>query len=203
MGRKLFKKNGYIYDEYGAPVNLSTNSSIDKVKGFRTKVGSNIVNSSYQRKSQLNTFQRWSTSYTMYPTLSQEKSQYIQTSSIKKCVKNIDYGASDGPFYELTENYQNNTFDQLCSLSNPCIPFESALVKYKPTLLVSVFRNAVNGSTITQFGECDKVVFNAEFSFSLVFKNLKADRYVYNYNIILYKVCLLIKLQCKCNSEGG
>lgn len=153
---------------------------------WRTKIGCNIVNATQAKKSSLNNYQRWNSFMSIYPSLLNEKSQYISTGDIKNYLSNIDY--SNGT-YTISDQYMS-TVNDLLSTTNPVIPFESPSLRFKPVLLVGVFSNSLTNGNVTQFARTDPVIFNAEFSISVTFKNLKANRYVYiicifNMNMIL------------------
>lgn len=153
------------------------------VKKWKTKIGSSIVKVTGAKKSQISSFQRWNYSTYLYPSLLQEKSQYITTSDIRRFNRSFDVNTSE---FTLTDVYNNSNINDIYNSSNPAVPFESSSVKFKPTLLVGVFQNGfsqVSGAEygdITQYGACSPVIFNAEFSITCSFKNLKGVRYVIN-----------------------
>ena len=156
----------------------------DKAISYNIKIGRNIVNASDQRKSQLNSFQRWNSFLSNYPSLLAEKSQYIATADIERTVKSVN---SDSGLHYFTDNYRYAGVNTVES-NNPCLVFESSSIKYKPCLIVGVFSNSVDlNGNITQYGKTQPVIFNGEFSMSLTFKNLKAARYVY-YIIIIKNI---------------
>jgi len=163
-------KTGLSSDQYNVQYNNGSPVS------YNIKIGKNIVNASDQKKSQLNSFQRWNSFLSCYPSLLAEKSQYVATADIERTVKSIN---SDTGIHFLTDKYQYYNVNALES-NNPCLIFESSSIKYKPCLIVGVFSNSVDGNgNITQYGRTEAVIFNGEFSMSLTFKNLKAARYVY------------------------
>lgn len=134
-------------------------------------IGSGIVNNSTAQKSILNSFQRWNAYGSCYPYLLNEKSQYIQTSDIN--LFNTPLNESTN-FYEVTERYGEESMNSILAAPNPVIPFESTSCRFKPCLLVGVFSNGIVNGQITQYGKVDQpVIFNAEFTISLTFRNLK------------------------------
>lgn len=142
------------------------------VDGYYVQIGSNIVNATGVKKTQLNAFQRWQQTLSCYPQLQNEKGQYIATSSIRL----FEQGKKDNLI--TVNNEYNVTVNSLVSDSNPVIPFECSSVKFKPILLVGVFCNKYDSESgnLTQYGDCKPVIFNGEFSISVTFKNLKAAR---------------------------
>lgn len=140
------------------------------VQEWETVIGRGIVNNSSAKKSILNSFQRWNSYGAIYPSLAQETQQYIQTSDIN-VFANFDEGTRR---WDLTERYGDTCMNNILNLPNPVIPFESTSCRFKPCLLVGVFANGVIGNELSQFASVPgPVIFNAEFSFSLTFRNLK------------------------------
>ena len=72
--------------------------------------------------------------------------------------------------------YSDDVINDVISNPNPCIPFENVSIPWKPTLLVGVFKTNINGNTVEQYGSCETVVFNAEFTLPCTFKGLKGDK---------------------------
>ena len=166
-------RNQYrLYDVNGDEISEMNDDEFE-VKGYDVKIGSGIVNNSSAQKSQLNSFQRWNRTLKMYPSLMNEKSQYIQTSNIKRFYKSFNSNTS---MYELNDLYDHLCEADIISQPNPVIPFESTDVRFKPCLLVGVFSNGVDSNgQITQYGNTNPVIFNGEFSISCTFKNLKGS----------------------------
>lgn len=166
-----------LYDSSGNEI-PEMNDDEAEVKTWRTNIGSAIVKATGVVKNEINSFQRWRYSTYLYPSLLQEKQQYITTSDIKRFNKSFDVNSTK---FTVADRYNNQSPNGLYDSSNPVIPFESSNVKFKPTLLVGVFQNGLaenNGQygEITQYGKCNPVIFNAEFSISCSFKNLKGVR---------------------------
>ena len=140
---------------------------------YATVIGVNIVNCTGTDKSILNSFQKWTKYTSCYPNLLNEKAQYVSTSMF-----NI-YSAStnwrDG--LVTASSSSHNTVNDLLSSGNPCVPFESTSCRFKPTLLVGVFSNEISSvGNITQYGNTRPVVFNAEVTISVTFKDMKAAK---------------------------
>lgn len=148
------------------------------VKVFNYKIGKGIVNATGIAKSTVNATTRWSAAPYLYPSTNEEKSCYLSTGSF------ADFVAETNPtnnYQLLAPEFDGLTVQQLINSSNPCIPFESPLCKWKPCLLVGCFRSTIvtdettNKKSISQFSGCPPVLFNAEFSVDVTFRNLKAS----------------------------
>ena len=162
------------YDVFDAePKKIQENEYDDKpAMYYRTRIGSGIVNASTQKKSILNSYQKWTQYQSIYPMYGTEKTQFISTGDIQI----FETGVDRQGYHEISAFYAGNEFQNILSCINPCTPFESGSVRFKPCLLVSVFQNSLVGNTLTQYGDVpDPVVFNAEISCSLTFKNLKGS----------------------------
>lgn len=145
----------------------------DAVVGWKTRVGSGIVNSSGAKKTILNTFQRWNSYLNCYPSLMNEKSQYIQTGDIKQYTQSTNQTTS---YNMVNDQYDQRKVNDLIIDSNPVIPFESSSVRFKPCLLVGVFNNGLDqNGNITQYARVDPIIFNGEWSISCTFRNLKGS----------------------------
>lgn len=145
-----------------------------QVISYKNTIGSGIVNASQQTKSNLNSYQRWKQYLSCYPTLAQEKQQYLSTADIREFIKDPN---SVSNYKYLSEDLNLNV-NEIMNCSNPCSPFENTNIRFKPTLYVGVFKNTITGNNenarVLQYGNCDSVIFNAEISMSLTFKNMKA-----------------------------
>ena len=134
-------------------------------------LGDGIVNQTGVQKSILNSFQRWNSYGSLYPSLAQEKQQYLQTGDINIFDKKMN---QQNMLCEIQDRYKNNCVNSILSEPNPVIPFENNSIRFKPCLLVGVFSNAVSGKDISQFGKVEyPVVFNAEIQIAVTFRNLK------------------------------
>lgn len=161
----LFTKDRNNYTEI-PPAQIRTT----RLGAYRTKIGSKIVNKTGSEKSMINMFQKWKVFKSIYPSTINEKGQYIQTGDLKKFV---EVSHPETSYIDLTESSVNDYYS-LTGEVNPCIIFESSNCRFKPTLLVGVFRNEIlEGGNVTQYGRVDTVVFTGEFSISVTFRNLK------------------------------
>lgn len=142
-------------------------------KQYANKIGKGIIENSSAKKSLLNNFQRWNSFLQIKPD-GAEKSQYLNCSLFSPV---MDTPSATTGIAEVLEEYAEGTVNDLLDSGNPCTPFESSDVRFKPTLLVGVFANAYNTETgsITQYGSCAPVLFNGEFSICCTFKNMKGN----------------------------
>lgn len=137
-------------------------------------IGKGIVNATGVDKSILNSFQRWNRNPFLFPSTLEEKSQYLSTSNFEEAVASYTY---DNGLYTINEDYDSTPIAELFNSSNPCLPFESPSCKWKPTLMVGVFTSNYDttNKVINQYASCNPVLFNAEFSIDVTFRNLKAS----------------------------
>lgn len=146
------------------------------VKCFTYSIGKGIVNATGVAKSTVNATTRWTAAPYLYPSTQEEKSCYLSTSSFKDFVDGISL---NNGYSKLSGQFDGLTVHQLTNASNPCIPFESPICKWKPCLMVGVFRSSILETSdhvkyIEQFDDCPQILFNAEFSVDVTFRNIKA-----------------------------
>lgn len=143
-------------------------------KAFVNTIGSRITEGYGAKKGLLNNYQRFSRYEDVWPSTMDEKCCYIPTSNFAKysSITNATNSLSI-----INNDYSDMDVNSQISIQNPCIPFENPGIKWKPTLLVGVFRTTVDSTTgvVTQYGECPTIVFNAEFSIPVTFKGQKGD----------------------------
>lgn len=142
---------------------------------FFSRIGKGIVNATGVDKSIVNAFQRWNKTPFIYPSTMEEKGCYLSTSNFENPYTGYNY--NEGVWYISTEN-DNTPITELFNSSNPVFPFESPSCKWKPTLYVGVFKSTFdsNSHTIKQYDNCDPILFNAEFSIDVTFRNMKASQ---------------------------
>ena len=169
----LSKDQVLFYDENAE---LITRDEWDTsgVHHFAANIGKGIVNATGVDKSILNSFQRWNRSPFLYPSTMEEKSQYLSTSNFEDIVASYDYTTGA---YVVNESNDNTPITELFNSANPCLPFESPSCKWKPTLMIGVFTSSYDGTNkvIKQYDSCSPVLFNAEFSIEVTFRNMKAS----------------------------
>ncbi len=143
-------------------------------KAFVNTIGSRLSEGYGAKKGLLNNYQRFSRYEDCWPTTMDEKCCYIPTANFSQysSITNANNGLSI-----INNEYSDMCVNEQLSSQNPCIPFEVPSIKWKPTLLVGVFRTTVdsNSGVITQYGECPTIVFNAEFNLPVTFKGQKGD----------------------------
>lgn len=144
----------------------------DPVSAIRLKIGSKIVNKTGAEKTALNVYQRWRKYVYLYPQLTQEKAQYIQTGDINKYIEKKD-NINEGTIW-LTPRFAGSTYGDQSNSSCPCVLFESATCRFKPTLLVGVFATTTDSEKVSEYGAVKfPVTFTAEFKINCTFRNLK------------------------------
>ena len=139
---------------------------------FCPKIGKGICNATGVDKSTLNSYQRWNKNMNLFPSTLEEKSQYLSTSNFEDVIANYSYETG---LYYVNESNDSTPITELFNSANPCLPFESPSCKWKPTLLVGVFRSEYNNTSkaIDQFVQTNNVLFNGEFSIDVTFRNMK------------------------------
>ena len=140
---------------------------------FKYLIGSGIVNGTGANKSILNSFQRWSSSPFLYASTIQEKGCYISTDNFHEFIDHLD---TDDSFNYISDSYKDGKINENFNSVNPCVPFESASLPWKPTLMVGVFKSGIDNvnKKVSQYLPCENVVFNAEFTIDCTFRNMKA-----------------------------
>lgn len=141
---------------------------------FAPKVGKGIVNATGVSKTLLNSFQKWTSQPFLYPSTMEEKGQYLSTSNFEDSISSYDYSTN---YYTVSSDIDNTPITELFNNANPCLPFESPSCVWKPTLLIGVFKSSYDSTNkvIIPYDDCDPVLFNAEFSIDVTFRNLKAS----------------------------
>jgi len=145
----------------------------DNATKYCNLIGKKITGYGSLKKGLLNSYQKFTRYESCWPTTNNEKSLYIPTKIFNEFETGFDASSS---LYTISGDYSGSPVNDVLSNPNPCIPFENVTVPWKPTLLVGVFKTTVgtNGA-ITQYADCDTVVFNAEFTVPCTFKGLKGD----------------------------
>ena len=140
-------------------------------KLFKPKIGKGIVNATGVNKTILNGYQRWSSSPFLYASTMEEKCCYLPTGNF------IDYrsGETTTGEYAFNNLYDGLKPNEFFNDSNPTIPFEVGQIKWKPILMVGVFKSSLGSdNAIIQFDDCEAVLFNGEFTIDVTFRNMKA-----------------------------
>lgn len=169
----LSKDQAVFYDS-NAEVISREDWDTSGVHHFATKIGKGIVNATGVDKSILNSFQRWNRNPFLFPSTMEEKSQYLSTSNFEEVVASYDYTTGA---YVVNESNDATPITELFNSANPCLPFESPSCKWKPTLMIGVFTSSYDSTNhvIKQYDSCNAVLFNAEFSIEVTFRNMKAS----------------------------
>ena len=145
---------------------------------FRNVIGERIADGYGCKKGLLNSYQRFSRYESCFPSTIDEKACYVPTANFDEYITGYDPATAA---FTISGDYSDgNVGDQIVA-PNPCIPFENLAIKWKPTLLVGVFKTTNEASNtnphgITQYGSCAQVIFNAEFTIPVTFKGQKGDR---------------------------
>lgn len=111
-------KTGLSIDETRLIENYDTNKYVDNndpnetLEGYRTNIGSRIVNKTGAEKSILNSFQRWGKFTSCYPQLNYEKSQYVQTGDIAKTIEQM---RNDNGAIRFAAKQAGNSYNQISS----------------------------------------------------------------------------------------
>ena len=141
-------------------------------KAFVNRIGKRITEGYGAKKGLLNNYQRFSRYESCWPSTMDEKCCYIPTANF---VKYNNVASTSDNLCTISDTFNDQCVNDQLAVANPCIPFENSNIKWKPTLLVGVFKTAVNGGTIEQYGGCGTVVFNGEFTIPVTFKGQKGD----------------------------
>ena len=169
---------------FDANSNLVPKDRYDGVSAgsYNFVIGKGIVNATGVDKSILNSFQRWSKKPYIFASTVEEKGCYLSTSNFKEFTDGSNFAAG-GAQFRVGSLYNESKISDFFNSYNPCVPFESPSCKWKPTLLVGVFKTGVSNSIVNNndvsivdnYQSCGNVVFNAEFTMDITFRNLKAS----------------------------
>lgn len=174
-----------FYDDLaGGSAHLIAGDNFDDntkpAKGYRNIIGNRISEGYGAKKGLLNNYQKFSRYESCFPSTIEEKSQYVPTANFTTYSTGWSYTptveATNG-LIQIADEFNSGCVNDNLSVQNPCLPFEQLGFNWKPTLLVGVFKTTISGGTVTQYGDCDNVVFNAEFTIPVTFKGQKGDRY--------------------------
>lgn len=162
---------------YDSEDTLISNLEFDTAKAatYFNKIGSKITGYGSVKKGLLNSYQKFTRYGSCYPNTSNEKGLYIPTRIFNLFDQQIDTVSTK---HYIATDYSGGPVNDFLANPNPVIPFENVSIPWKPTLLVGVFKTSINQSTnvVTQYADCDSVVFNAEFTIPCTFKGLKGDK---------------------------
>lgn len=172
--RTGLSKDQVLFYDSNAEVITREDWDTSGVHHFAPKIGKGIVNATGVDKSILNSFQRWNRNPFLFPSSLEEKSQYLSTSNFEEVVASYDYTTGA---YVVNESNDATPITELFNSANPCLPFESPSCKWKPTLMIGVFTSSYDSTNhvIKQYDTCNAVLFNAEFSIEVTFRNMKAS----------------------------
>lgn len=162
-----------FYEASGTDIIETPDYDTKKAVYFRNLLGSKVTGYGSIKKGLLNQYQRFSRYEKCWPTTNNEKSLYIPTRLFNDFVTGQDIATTK---YQISGDYTDQVVNDILANPNPCIPFENVAVPWKPTLLVGVFKTNINNNNVDQYGDCDTVVFNAEFTIPCTFKGLKGDK---------------------------
>lgn len=160
---------------YDSSNNVITDDDYDtgKAATYLNLIGSKVTGYGSIKKGLLNSYQKFTRYESCWPTTNNEKSLYIPTRMFNDFQTGLDTSTTK---VAISGDYTDNVVNDVLSNPNPCIPFENVSVPWKPTLLVGVFKTKINGTSVEQYGSCETVVFNAEFTIPCTFKGLKGDK---------------------------
>lgn len=163
-----------LYDTNGDLISLLEYDTAKAVT-YQNKIGSRITGYGSIKKGLLNSYQKFTRYGSCYPNTNNEKSLYIPTRIFNVFDNGIN---SQTTKHQIATDYADGPVNDFLSNPNPVIPFENVSIPWKPTLLVGVFRTGIDQTShvVTQYDDCDIVVFNAEFTVPCTFKGLKGDR---------------------------
>lgn len=136
-------------------------------------IGTRVTEGYGAKKGLLNSYQRFSRYESCWPSTMDEKCCYVPTANFNEYTTGIN---SNTGLCQISGDYSEMNVNTQLSIPNPCLPFENPSIKWKPTLLVGVFRSTVSGEgVVDKYGESPTVIFNAEFTIPVTFKGQKGD----------------------------
>jgi hypothetical protein len=141
---------------------------------FRNLIGARLAEGYGCKKGLLNSYQRFSRFESCFPSTMDEKTSYVPTSNFNEVESGYNY---ENGAITISGDYKDGSVSDLLTIPNPCLPFEQLGFNWKPTLLVGVFMSNYDGTAnkVIQYGACDNVIFNGEFTIPVTFKGQKGD----------------------------
>lgn len=142
---------------------------------FRNLIGARLAEGYGCKKGLLNSYQRFSRFESCFPSTMDEKTSYVPTSNFNEVETGYNY---ENGAITISGDYKDGSVSDLLTIPNPCLPFEQLGFNWKPTLLVGVFKSNYDGTAnkVVQYGACENVIFNGEFTIPVTFKGQKGDR---------------------------
>lgn len=148
-------------------INVGTEKRTAQVKGFFTKLGAIVEEYGSAYKTPLNSFQSFKRKCNLSVKDAAEKATWFSTELIDN--PGLVYNATNG-LYSCDTKMQK-TLDEIEADPNPTSPIENPNIKWKPTLLISVYNSGIddNGQIIKAM-ETANVIFNLTYSMDITFR---------------------------------
>lgn len=143
-----------------------TEKRTKNVKMFYTKLGPIIEEYGSKYKTPLNSFQNFKRSCNLSVRDGAEKNSWISTEVIDD--PGFTYNAINCSYTCDAKNQK--TLEDFENDSNPANPIENPTNKWKPTLLISVYRSGISGNQLVEAVDTDNVIFNVSYEMDIVFR---------------------------------
>lgn len=147
-------------------INPSTEKRSKNVQSFFTRLGPIVEEYGSAFKSPLNSFQNFKRTCNLSVRDGAEKNTWISTELID--APGLTYNATttqyicDAKNQKSLEDFEND--------SNPTNPIENPTIKWKPTLLVSVYNSGLVNNQLVKASDTANVIFNMSYEMDITFR---------------------------------
>lgn len=136
------------------------------VAAFFTRLGPIVEEYGSAYKSPLNNYQNFKRTCNLSVRDGAEKNTWISTELIDQ--PGLTYNAMTGQYTTDTKNQK--TLEEFENDSNPTNPIENPTIKWKPTLLISVYNSGINETVLVKADDTANVIFNMSYEMDITFR---------------------------------
>lgn len=147
-------------------INPVTEKRTKNVTHFWTKIGEVIEEYGSKFKAPMNSFQNFKRSCNLSVRDSAEKNCWFSTEIIDQ--PGFTYNPNNNMYTSDAKN--KKTLEEFENDSNPTNPFENPTIKWKPTLLISVYNSGIVGNEIVKAADTSNVLFNMSYEVDVTFR---------------------------------
>ena len=147
-------------------INPNTQKRSKNVAALFTRLGPIVEEYGSAFKSPLNSFQNFKRTCNLSVRDGAEKNTWISTELIDS--PGFTYNALTGQYTCDAKNQKS--LEDFENDSNPTNPIENPTIKWKPTLLLSVYNCGIDGSNLVKAADTANVIFNMSYEMDITFR---------------------------------
>ena len=147
-------------------INPSTEKRTKNVSSFFTRLGPIVEEYGSAFKSPLNSFQNFKRTCNLSVRDGAEKNTWISTELID--APGLTYNATTTQY--ICDAKNQKTLEDFENDSNPTNPIENPTIKWKPTLLVSVYNSGLVNNQLVKASDTANVIFNMSYEMDITFR---------------------------------